>query len=271
VVVSTLFRVRQCAAAAANWFQRDVVHAAGVRGFALRLACGLICFAPIMGWGQERPPAVASDKLKPSSPAAATTPTTPVLKPGKSSSKPPEFEEVLAAPDDSELLKRFVSERSRAAIGLLPQDPGGAERRLTELRTAVKTLQPRTSAGKRQLAESLAAIDAYGKRIELARTDLMQMRTALEAKPNQPDLIHRYFDKLSMEIYSLARTDAAAARKLLDDSQGFARELREKVTEQEAKRQYEQSSRRLVRLEAAVASSQRLAKLLGETAAPLQV
>ena len=195
----------------------------------------------------------------------------PALKPAKAASTPLRIEQVKAAPDDSELLKQFVNAQSRDAIGLLPQDPNGAERLLAELRGVVKSLQPRTAAGKRQLAESLAAIDAYGKRIEIARTDLAKLRDQLAANPNQPNLIHRYFDKLAMEVYSLARTDSTAARKLLDESAAFARGIQAKATDKEALRQFEQSSRRLDRLEGAVGSSQELAKLLDKPGAPFQV
>ncbi|MFM7072585.1 MAG: TlpA family protein disulfide reductase, partial [Planctomycetota bacterium] len=227
----------------------------GGQCFVFGLAAGLALLSPADGAGQERSP----------------SPKGPILNAAKGSSAPPGIEQLKAAPDDGELLKRFVNERSRAAIGLLPQDPNGAERLLSELRGLVKSLQPRTAAGKRQIAESLAAIDAYGKRVEIARVDIAHLRDQLAANPNQPEVIHRFFDKLAMEVYSLARTDPMAARKLLDDSVAFARAFREKLTDKESQRQYEQSTRRLDRLEATVGSSQRLAKLLGEPAAPLSV
>ncbi len=227
----------------------------GARCCVIGLATGLAVLGPAYGAGQE----------------SLSSPKAPVSNSAKASPSPPGIEQLKAAPDDGELLKRFVNERSRAAIGLLPQDPNGAERLLSELRGLVKSLQPRTAAGKRQITEALAAIEAYGKRVEIARVDLAHFRDKLAANPNQPEVIHRYFDKLAMEVYSLARTDAVAARKLLDDSVAFGRALREKLTDKEAQRQYEQSTRRIERLEATVGSSQRLAKLLGEPAAPLSV
>lgn len=221
----------------------------------LAVSVGLSLADPAPASAQDRPPSKSGPKLNPA----------------KASSTPPGIDQVKAAPDDSELLKRFVDDRSRAAIGLLPQDPNGAERQLAELRDLLKGLKPTTLAGKRQLAESFAVINAYGKRVELARVELSKLRDELAAKPNQADLIHRYFDKLAMEVYALVRTDPVAARKLLDESIAFTRGLRKELTDNAAKRQFDQSVRRLDSLESAVGSSQRLAELLGKPAAPLAV
>lgn len=233
---------------------------------ALRTALGMLLSLLAVSVGISLAgPAPASEQDRPPSKSG------PKLNPAKASSTPPGIDQVRAAPDDCELLKRFVDDRSRAAIGLLPQDPNGAERQLAELRDLLKGLKPTTLAGKRQLAESFAVINAYGKRVELARVELSKLRDELAAKPNQADLIHRYFDKLAMEVYALVRTDPVAARKLLDESIAFTRGLRKELTDNAAKRQFDQSVRRLDSLESAVGSSQRLAELLGKPAAPLVV
>jgi hypothetical protein len=140
----------------------------------------------------------------------------PRLNPAKASSAPPGIDQVKAAPDDSELLKRFVNDRSLCrdrVVAPRPKRPRSAcgSRNCGEIE-GIGTLPRRLANG----IAKFAVVDAYGKRVELARVELSKLRDDLAAKPNQAELIHRYFDKLAMDARSPGpiRPPPATARRV---------------------------------------------------------
>lgn len=180
-------------------------------------------------------------------------------------------ERLKASPDDGPLLREFLGESLKATMELLPADPAAADTRLAAAKALLEQLKPKSRPAIQELARARSAISAYGKQVALARVALEELERTLIANPNDADAIIRYFGKLSLEINALARTNVGAADAKLQAARAFLATLGKNLTEDAAKKQFEQSHKGFARLEGTVASAKRIQALEGQEHASLDV
>lgn len=177
----------------------------------------------------------------------------------------------LADPDDVGKLRAYLGAGLKQVFAALSEDPDAADQALAEIKTVLEQGRPQRAEARRELQFANGSLSMYAKQIALARVPLKELADQLAAQPNDGEMFHKYFGRLSGEVYRLGRSDPEKAAEALAASREFLNRQRERMTTDRAKRHLDHWDKGLERLTSVVETHRYLAALVGRPAAPLDV
>jgi thiol-disulfide isomerase/thioredoxin len=180
-------------------------------------------------------------------------------------------EKLKQNPDDAEALRTFLGSEFSKLTMLIRTQPDQAEKQLKSLQTLVDSLQPEKDDAKQILQQAKFVITYLGQQLELARVSVEELQQKLQDNADDAQSINRYATKLQQEIALLANSDPDKAEQQLAAAQDVLKSVKERAKEDSTKRAVEQASASLARIESSIERAKKLAKLVGQDAAPLEV
>jgi thiol-disulfide isomerase/thioredoxin len=179
-------------------------------------------------------------------------------------------EKWLANPDDRTAFIAFINENISGILAVARTDPAQAEQRLSAMKEIVKKAKPATADGKTQLTQAERVISTIGDQLALGKVTLAELEAKLDANPQDMESLRRYLQKAMGEMGALARAAPDKAEAMLAAVRGRVEKAQATATDQE-KKQLAGMARSFDAIERTIESGKKLAALVGQEAAPLDV
>ncbi len=182
------------------------------------------------------------------------------------------LEAVKKDQNDSAKLNKYFSTEFSAIFQLVQSGKAAkAEQALATLETVIKGLSPDDAKSKQLVGRAKTTIPFFRSQIELARTSAEDLRKKLDANPADIKSLSLLVKKASMELGSLASSKPKVVKEKLTELKTYIAALADKVDDASKKKTILSQTRSLAGIERSIASSLKLAELVGKPAMDLNV
>ncbi len=163
-------------------------------------------------------------------------------------------------PDSLDVWHQYMGTSFQRLGMLVDSNPDEAQKRLDSMRQFMNSLQPTQNEAQAMLARYKRTLRFWEQRIQLARTLRSALEAKLMAKPNDGGTIWQYAQKVRNEVLPLIYSAPHRAEQKLKTVQAFLDDLRTRITEEPAKKAWEQADRDLSWLQRSIDMAREAAK-----------
>ena len=174
-------------------------------------------------------------------------------------------------PDKIAAYNNYMRATMSEIRGLTRTKPKVAEKRITEMEAFLKALKPTTEEAKTLHQRAMRSVGFLKQNLELERTPIEDYAKRLKADPDDLKALTGYYRKASMKISPIARSKPDQAEKELKALQEVLNGVKAKATNEATGRQIDAYARGIQSIKSRMDSGRKMAKLIGEDAAPLKV
>ena len=180
-------------------------------------------------------------------------------------------EQLKKSPNDPQLFNAYMSESAKGVFALMNTDPAAAEKKVAEMETLLKSLDPTEPQAQQLRDRGLSALRFYRDEIDLAKTSLEDLVKQVTTSPDDLIQLNKYFRKAANEVAGLTRTDPDKATEKLKAMKDVFATVKEKSKVPNARGQVERFEQNLGNLEKQIEAGRKLLALVGKDAAPMNI
>lgn len=173
-------------------------------------------------------------------------------------------------PDSLPIWHQYMGASFQSLVMLVDSDPDEAQKQVDSMWQFVNSLQPTQSEAKAMLARYKRTLRFWEQRIQLARTPRSALEAKLMAEPNDGATVWQYAQKVRNEVLPLVYSAPHRAEQKLRTAEAFLDGLRTRITEEAAKKAWEQADRDLAWLQRSTDMAKEAAKLAHTPRAELE-
>jgi uncharacterized protein (TIGR03067 family) len=179
--------------------------------------------------------------------------------------------QLAANPDDKAAYERMMLEANSEIRTMIERQPELARQRIGEVRQLVEQLRPQTTEGVQWARRAVALTDTLSNQLAIAQLSVSQAASEALADPGNLELLRRYQSKLMAEIMPLTRSDPERADELLRDARERIAGIDRESLPESASQTLDALDRSLGSMTRQIEAGRKLAALVGNKAASLQV